>query len=710
MDSMIVTGETTTAPVVQAQRITRARMWEGAGLSVALITAAVLNFWNLAANGYGNTYYAVAVQSMVQSFSNFWYGAYDAGGFITVDKPPVALWIQAISAKLFGFNGLALLVPEALAGTVAVGLLYFLVRRAFGPLAGFVAALTLAVTPIAVAVNRTNNMDTWLMFVLMLAAWALTYATEKGRLILLCLSTALVGVAFNIKMLEAFIVLPAFYLLYFLAAPISWPRRIAHLAVASVALFGVAFSWPLAVDLTAPDARPYIGGSQTNSVFNLAFGYNGFGRVTGQGEGMPGDNRPGGNGAGRQGGFGPPPGAQGNFPPPTGGQGFPLPPNGAPGNFPPPAGAQGGPGGAGGPGGGGTPFNSGTPGVGRLFGTELAGQWSWLFPLAALGLGAAALGLRRRRLLDRRGQALLLWVGWGAMYGIVFSFASGIFHSYYLNMMGPALGGLAGVGVAALWAGYRLGGWRAWGLPIVLLLTAAWQAKVLADYPQWAAWMVPLILGGALLAAGGLVAARLAGARLWRRIGPAMAGLGLAAIILAPMVWSVQTTSAAGNTAVPSAGPNATGGPGGVPAGGFPGTLPGGQPGPNGVSASNGLIQYLQANRAGAFYLMAVSGSMQAGSIALATGQPVLAWGGFNGGDAALTTDGLAQMVAANKIRFVMTGGGGGPGGDGNSAALSAWVQSTCKAVDASAYGGQTAGSFGGPGGLDGQLYDCAAR
>jgi 4-amino-4-deoxy-L-arabinose transferase-like glycosyltransferase len=390
MDTMMVTGETTT-PVAQTNRITRARVLEGAGLSMALLIAAALNFWNLAANGYGNTYYAVAVQSMLQSFSNFWYGAYDAGGFITVDKPPVALWIQAISAKLFGFNGLALLVPEALAGTVAVGLLYFLVRRAFGPLAGFVAAMTLAVTPIAVAVNRTNNMDTWLMFVLLLAAWALTYATEKGRLVLLCAGMALVGVAFNIKMLEAFIVLPAFYLLYFLAAPISWLRRIVHLAVASVALFGVAFSWPLAVDLTSPDARPYIGGSQNNSVFNLAFGYNGFGRVTGQGEGMPGGNRPGVNGVGPQGGFGPP----------TGGQGFPMPPNGAPGNFPPPIGGQGnfqpppgaqdGPGGAGGPGGG-TPFNSGTPGAGRLFGTELAGQWSWLFPLAAIGLGGRPWG------------------------------------------------------------------------------------------------------------------------------------------------------------------------------------------------------------------------------------------------------------------------------------------------------------------------------
>jgi 4-amino-4-deoxy-L-arabinose transferase-like glycosyltransferase len=197
---MIATKQTARTGVLVG-RLERDKIMQGLSLGFALLVSAILNLWNLAQNGYGNEYYATAVQSMLLNWKNFFFASYDAGGFITVDKPPVALWIQAISAKLFGFSGLALLLPAALAGVASVALLYFLVKRIFGPLAGFVAALALALNPIAVAVERSNNTDTWLMFTLLLAAWAITRATEKGAFRLLALSMALVGVAFNIKML-----------------------------------------------------------------------------------------------------------------------------------------------------------------------------------------------------------------------------------------------------------------------------------------------------------------------------------------------------------------------------------------------------------------------------------------------------------------------------------------------------------------------------
>src|SRR5438552_8279838 len=190
-----------TRTTVRVGRLERDRVLHWLGLAFAVSVSAVLNLWNLAQNGYGNTYYSVAVQSMLQSWHNFFFAAYDAGGFITVDKPPVALWVQAISAKIFGFSGLSLLLPEALAGVASVALLYFLVRRIFGTLAGFLAATALAITPIAVAVERSNNTDALLMFTLLLAAWAITWATEMGRFKLLALIMALVGVAFIIKML-----------------------------------------------------------------------------------------------------------------------------------------------------------------------------------------------------------------------------------------------------------------------------------------------------------------------------------------------------------------------------------------------------------------------------------------------------------------------------------------------------------------------------
>jgi 4-amino-4-deoxy-L-arabinose transferase-like glycosyltransferase len=680
---MIATKELT-KPAALAGRLEMEKLLPRLGLGVALAVSAALNLWNLAQNGYGNTYYAVAVQSMLTSWKNFFFAAYDAGGFITVDKPPVALWIQALSAKIFGFNGLALLVPEALAGVASVALLYFLVKRLFGPLAGFLAAMALAVTPIAVAVERSNNTDTWLMFTLLLAAWAITLATERGRFRLLGLSMALVGIAFNIKMLAAWIILPAFVLLYFVAAPLSWKKRLLHLTLAGVIALTVSLSWAVAVDLTPASQRPYIGGSQSNSVLELALGYNGLGRITGQGETMGG-----GPNAADRGSFTPPT----NLPGSTGTSG-----STTPGDFTRPDGGFAGGGPPDGAGGIGGSFNTGTPGVLRLVNSELAAQWSWLLPLAGLGLLAAGFGVRRKLPLEPKGQALLLWGGWLLTYGAVFSMASGIFHNYYLIMLAPAAAALAGIGVAALWAAYRRGGRRAWLLPLALLITTAWQVKVLADFPDWSAWLAPLVIGGSVLAAGGLVAVRLLTRQAWRRVAPALLAGGLLALALAPTAWASTAVLAAGNGTIPTVGPSQLSGQGGFGGAGRPGE----------EMANSSLIAYLEANQGDTFYLVAVSSANQASSIALATGQPVLAMGGFTGSDPAMTVEKLQQLAATGQVRYVMIGGGG-PGGTGSD--LTSWVQANGTAVDPSLYGGTTTmGMGGGPSGAgNGTLYDRAA-
>jgi 4-amino-4-deoxy-L-arabinose transferase-like glycosyltransferase len=576
---MIATNEIS-RPAALAGRLERGTFLSWLGLGFALAVSAVLNLWNLTQNGYGNTYYSVAVQSMLQSWKNFFFAAYDAGGFITVDKPPVALWIQALSAKIFGFSGPALLLPEALAGVASVALLYFLVKRIFGPLAGFIAAVALALTPIAVAVERSNNTDTWLMFTLLLAAWAITLATEQGRFRLLALSMALVGVAFNIKMLEAWIVLPGFFLLYLVAAPLSWKKRLLHLTLAGVIALSVSLSWAVAVDLTPASLRPYVGGSQTNSVLELALGYNGLGRITGQGEGMGGGNRSG--SVADPGAFTPPTGLQGT----TGTPGeFTPPQNGTPAGQVPGRTGQGGPGGVGGS------FNTGTPGVFRLVNSELAAQWSWLLPLAGVGLLVAGLGVRRKLPLERKGQALLLWTGWLLTYGAVFSMASGIFHNYYLIMLAPAAAALGGAAVAALWAAYRRGGWRAWLLPLALLGTAAWQVKVLADFPEWSAWLLPLLVSGSVGAAVVLVAARLFTRQAWRRMAPALLAVGLLALALAPTAWASTAVLTAGNGTIPTVGPSQLSRQGGF----------GGGQGQPGETANSSLIAYLEANQGDIF-------------------------------------------------------------------------------------------------------------
>jgi 4-amino-4-deoxy-L-arabinose transferase-like glycosyltransferase len=255
--------------------------WHRLALTAIVALSAFLNLFHLTSEGYGNTYYAATVKNMLTSGRNFFFASFDAG-FVTVDKPPLGFWIQAASANVFGFSGWSIVLPQAIAGVLSVGLVYHLVRRAMGAVAGLLAALTLALTPISVAINRHNNVEGVLVLVILLAAWAFVLATETGRLPWLLLGAVLVGLGFNIKMLEAFLVLPAFYLLYLTGAPGCWPRRIIHLGLATAVLLAVSLSWAMAVDLTPPDQRPYVGTSSNNTVMDLIVGFNGANRLTGQ--------------------------------------------------------------------------------------------------------------------------------------------------------------------------------------------------------------------------------------------------------------------------------------------------------------------------------------------------------------------------------------------------------------------------------------------
>src|SRR5262245_55308900 len=251
-------------------------------LTLALVAvlgvAAALRFWRLGQNGFANEYYSAGVRSMSQSWHNFAYNSFDPAGFISIDKPPVALWIQVATVKLFGFHPLSVLTPQALEGIAAVALLYYLARRSFGPVAGLLAALFLALTPVSVAIDRSSNTDSCLVLVLLLAAWALMRAVETGRVVFLVLAMALIGVGFNVKMLAAFVVLPTFTLVYLLGAPRPGWRRVGDLAVAGLVLLVVSLSWVVTYDLTPPERRPYAGTSDRNSMFELVVGPYGMGR------------------------------------------------------------------------------------------------------------------------------------------------------------------------------------------------------------------------------------------------------------------------------------------------------------------------------------------------------------------------------------------------------------------------------------------------
>jgi 4-amino-4-deoxy-L-arabinose transferase-like glycosyltransferase len=285
-------------------------------LAIIVALAAALRFAHLSDLGYANHYYAAAVKSMLQSWHNFFFAAAEPGASVTVDKPPVGLWLQAISAFFFGVNTIGLLLPQLLAGILSVVIVYHLVQRSFGATAGLVAALALATTPVVVATDRNNTIDSTLILFLLLAAWAFIKATESGKLRFLLLGAALVGFGFNIKMLQAYLPLPAFLALYFFGSKERLRRRVGHLALAVVVLLAVSLSWVTIVELTPTDQRPYVGSSGDNSEFSLIVGYNGLERLLGM---QPGQN----NGTQPNNGFWPrqPPGGGGNFsPPPWGGR------------------------------------------------------------------------------------------------------------------------------------------------------------------------------------------------------------------------------------------------------------------------------------------------------------------------------------------------------------------------------------------------------
>jgi len=333
---------------------------------------------------------------------------------------------------------------------------------------------------------------------------------------------ALVGLGFNIKMLEAYLVVPAFGLVYLWSAPGRLRRRIGHLALAAGALLAVSLSWAVAVDLTPAALRPYVGSSGTNSELNLALSYNGLSRLLG-GSGTPGGG---------------------------GGNGNAL-------------------------------FNGGPAGLFRLLGTTLGGQVSWLLVLAMLGLLAAATFVPWRR-PDARSRSLVLWGGWLLTAGAFFSVAE-FFHPYYTVMLAPAIAALAAIGVTALWRAYRNGGWRGWLLPLVLLATAGVQAYLLRDYPAWSRWLTPLVLGAGLVAAVALVAARLRPRRL-ARVALVAGGVAVASLLMAPTTWAAYSVTHNVSAGIPTAGPAAQstdgtgGGPGGGPGG--PNGAPGGTGGP----------------------------------------------------------------------------------------------------------------------------------
>ena len=645
-------------------------------LTALLVVAGVLYLWALNRNGMANEYYSAAVRSMSGSWHAFLYNSFDPGGVMTVDKPPLALWVQALSVRVFGFSSWSMLVPQALMGAAGVGLVYDLTARRFGRLAATIAGAVLVLTPVTVAISRHNNPDALLVLCVTAALWCLVRGLEDGRTRWIVLSGVCVGLGFETKMGAALLVVPAIAGAWLWVAPRGRLTALRQLLGGGAAMVVVGGAWPLLMALTPAADRPWISGTSDNSIWSLIFGYNGLGRLDGQ--------------AGGPQAFG---------------------------------------GGGGGGGGGAGSLFGGPTGPLRLVESSLGGQAGWLLGLALAGLGAGLVATRLRRANPATGWIIAVG-GSFATTAIAFSFASGIFHPYYVSELAPFIAPLAGAAAA-----YALTANRAARVAGPLALAAGALGVLLVAHRVAGApsWTSAVVLAVALPAAVALALPRVAfGVRRIALLA------GVAALVAAPAAWSAQTLGHATNGTFPAGGPVAQGfgGPGGGdPGGRGPGARPGGagrpafgaagagaapgpppgfapgatgappagagagfargggRGGPGGDSAGQAeAVAYARAHGGGTIATSSQNGT----SAQVIAGANIAAIGGFSGRESQVSATWLADAVQAGRIRWVLADSAGGPGGARDtrvgSSDVMALVQQVCTSTSSSG------------------LYDCAGK
>ncbi|MER6560774.1 glycosyltransferase family 39 protein [Streptomyces sp. NPDC001027] len=650
-----------------------------------LAATLLLYLYDLSASGYANSFYSAAVQAGSQSWKAMFFGSLDAGNAITVDKPPASLWPMALSVRIFGLSSWAILAPEVLMGVGTVAVVYASVRRRFSPAAGLIAGTVLALTPVAALMFRFNNPDAMLALLMAVACYFTARAVEDGRTKWLVWAGVAIGFAFLAKTLQAFLILPPLALVHAVCAPVPVKKRLGQLAVATGALIVSGGWWAAIVELWPASSRPYIGGSQNNSFLELTFGYNGLGRLNGEETGS-----------------------------------------------------------VGGGGGGGNTGQWGETGWDRMFNSEIGGQISWLLPAALVLLVG---GLAATRKLKRTSTTRSLFLVWGGSLLItmaVFSYMAGIFHQYYTVALAPYMAAVIGMGAGVLWE-KRSEIWAALTLAVSVVAAAAWSYVLLnrtSDYLPWLKW---LVLVGGLTAALGLVFA----GRVNRQLALAAASVGLVAALAGPTAYTLSTLQQGHTGSIVTAGPAGAGmmgggpgggrggfgGNGGGPGGGMPGQnqqngngtaqngngtaqngngstqqgqgrgqqggMPGRQTGDgggmgggggvggllNGASVSAEAEKLLETDSGKYTWAAAAIGAQNAASYQLATGDAVMAIGGFNGTDPSPTLAQFKQYVADGEIHyFISSGSGGGMGGmggsgSGTSSQITSWVEANFKKV-----------------------------
>ncbi|MGD0555154.1 MAG: glycosyltransferase family 39 protein [Streptosporangiaceae bacterium] len=707
-------------------------------LGIAAV-AALLYAWNIVDAGLA-PFYSVAVKSMSVSWKAFIFGAFDPNATITIDKLAGSFLPQALSARIFGFHPWSLALPQVIEGVISVLAMYRIVRRWAGVMPGLVAAALFTLTPIAASMFGHSMEDGALTMCLVLAADSYQRAVGEARLRSLIWAGVWIGLGFQAKMLQAWMVLPALAIGYLVCAPAGLGRRVWQTSVAGVIMLAVSLSWIALYTFTPASDRPYVDGSTNNSAIAMVFGYNGLERfgitIKGAVTSGPGVTTGGGGGGGFRTG--------------TGGSGFPS--GGGPGGTTGHGGGFGGtppggtattaktsstPGGTAGtaPGGNttggaglgsaGSSFGSGWT---KLLGSEYGPEVGWLYPLAVLTVIFGLAWTRRAKRSDQLRAGFVFWGLWLLTFGLIFSKMGTIPHTAYVASLAPPLAALGGTGIVMFWRTYRANGWRGWVLPAVVAAQLAWTLFLWRSYGGFLPWARDIIVAAGVIAIVAMIGARLSNRVRTRIATVALAG-GIAAIVAAPGAWaaSVLDTKYGGSSFNASAGPaGGFGGGGGTTGGTFAsfterygdrtGTgrygdgLGSGQTGIGGgagggitnsatttlTTAEQDIYHYVEANRDGASYLMAVASWETASPYILATGQEVMPMGGFSGSVPEPTLAKVEELVHTGQLRFFLldsstgTGTGFGGGTDSTSTTISTWVEKSCSTVPAKDYDGST--------------------
>jgi 4-amino-4-deoxy-L-arabinose transferase-like glycosyltransferase len=661
--------------------------WERPALAAVLALATVLYSWGIG-HAALHPFYGAAIRSMAGGWRAFFFGGVDAGGSISIDKLPGAFWPDAVSVWLFGPHTWAAALPQVVEGVLTVWLLHRIVRAWAGPFAALIAALTLTLTPVTVALNRATIPDTALTLLLVAAAGALQKAVRTERLLPLITCGVWVGLAFQTKMLQAWLVLPVFAAVYQLAAPGRPLRRALRVLVGGAVALAVSCSWILIAWVTPAGHRPYLDGTTDNNPFALVFGYNGLSRFSSDSTAF---GAVAGTAASR---------------------------------------------------------TTGNTGWDMLINDTVGPQVAWLLPLAVLAvvLGVARRAGQPRTDLPRAG--FVLWGGWLAVHALVFSASNGN-HAYYTAVVAPAVAALAGGGLALFRSEYEAkyeptdqrheptheaadrwhetgdsrheeaqetaepwnprheavepwreaepeaadprlaaGERRYMALPAAIALTAAWA--LVLDWPtRFVSWLLPIAVMLALVGVVGLVSR---GPRTPPRMIHAALAAGIAATLVVPAGWAFSSLDPlyAGAATSPMAGP----------VGKSYYEHPRHAPRRRGLdqpsARDTALLDYLTKHRHGEKYLLATQAAYTAEPLLRAKSEPILVMGGFTGSTPFPSARQLGGLVAARKLRYALLTT------QRPSTPATTWVKSHCVRVRPTAYGRPTDGSFA--------LYDCTPQ